>query len=124
MRDKVAHQLHHLLACCGLLVEQRQGCGSFAAQDRVRKGGNRLLARESKDIEHVTFSDGFAAKSNQLIEHRLCVAQSTVRSTRDRVRRRRFQLHFLLFRDELEMVSDQIRRNAMKIETLATTQDG
>ena len=124
MGDEVGHQLHHLLARRHLVVEQGERFGRLAAQNFLGETRDRLFARETKDVEHVALRDRFAAKRDELIEHRLRIAQAAIRAARDRVSRRRLQLHLLLPGDELQMLRDQIRGNPMQIETLATAQNG
>ena len=94
-----------------------------AAQNLLGKFGHRLLAGESEDIQHVALRDLVAAKRDQLIEHRFRVAQSAIRAARDRMRRRRLERDLLFSGDELQMLRDQVRRDAVQIETLAAAQD-
>ena len=58
-----------------------------------------------------------------MIEHRLRVAQAAIGAARDGVGRSRIQFHLFLFRDELQVLRDQVGRNAVQIETLTTAQD-
>src|SRR5262249_541186 len=107
-----------------LLVEYRQRLRGLPTQDFLREIGHCLLTGETKNAEDVALTDRLAAKGDQLIEHRLGIAQTTIRPPCDGVRGRRLQFHFLLLCDELEMLRDQIGWNAMEIEPLATAQDG
>ena len=54
-----------------------------------------MFAGEPEDIQHVALRDRLAAKRDQLIEHRLGVAQAAIRAARDRVRGGRLELHLL-----------------------------
>jgi hypothetical protein len=83
-----------------------------------------LFTGKSENIEDIVLSNFFSAKGNQLIEHRLCIAQAALRAARDRVRGSRFQSDLLLLRDELQVLRDEICRDAMQIEPLAAAQDG
>ena len=107
-----------------LLVQQVERFRRFAAQNFFGEIAHRLFAGEPEDIQHIAFGDFFAAKRDQLIEHRLGVAQAALRSARDRVRGRRLERDLLLPGDELQMLRDQVRRDAMEIESLAAAQDG
>ena len=94
-----------------------------AAQNFLGEIRDRLFAGESENAEHIRLLDFLAAKRDQLIEHRLGVAQSAIGASRDRVRRRRRERDLLVLRDELQMIGDQIRRNPMKIEALTAAQN-
>src|SRR5206468_12675411 len=79
---------------------------------------------ESENTEHIALGNFFSAKGNELIEHRLCIAQAALCAACDRVCGRRFQRDLLFLRDELQVLRDQICRDAMQIESLATAEDG
>ena len=97
--------------------------GVCAAQNLLGKLRHRLFAREPENAQHVRFRDLVAAKRHELIEHRFRVAQSAVRAFRDGMRRRGIERDLFLARDELQMLRDQVCRDAMKIEALAAAQD-
>ena len=69
-----------------------------AAQNLVGEIGDRLFARESEDLQHIRFADRVPAKRDELIEHRLRIAQSAFRSARDRMRGRRLERDLFLLR--------------------------
>ena len=100
------------------------GFGGFAAQNFLGETGDGLLAGESEDIQDIGLGDILAAKRDQLIEHRFRVAQAAIRAARDGMRRGRLERDLLLAGDELQMLRDQVRRDAVKIEALAAAQDG
>src|SRR6266487_3145042 len=90
----------------------------FSSQNAARKINHRLLACESEDIEHVALADFLATKCNELIEHRLRIAQTAPRAARNRVRCRRLQRNLFFSGDELQVLRDQVRRDTMEIESL------
>ena len=124
IRNQIGHQFHHVLA--GLRCSWSKSSASAVSprRDFVGEIGHGLFAGESEDVQHVGLRDRLAAKRDQLIEHRFRVAQSAVRAARDGVRRGRLERDLLLSGDELQMFRDQVRRNAMQIETLAAAEDG
>src|ERR1043166_4507310 len=105
-------------------MQQIDSARGFAPQNSSGKIGNGLFAGESKNIEHIVLADSFSAKRNELIEHRLRVAQTTFGSTRNRMRGRWLKQDFLLLRNELKMFRDQVCRNAVEIKPLAPAQNG
>ena len=104
-------------------MQQLHRVGRGRAQNLVREICNRLLAGESKNFQHVRFTDWVAAKCDELIEHRFRVAQPAFRAARDCVCGRPFERKLLLIGNKLKMLRDQIRRDAVKIEALAAAQD-
>ena len=82
-----------------------------------------MLAGESENIEHVGFGNFLATKGDQLIEHRFGIAQSAFGAAGDGVRGRGLERDFLLSGDELQMLRNQIRRDAVQVEALAAAQD-
>ena len=79
-------------------VQQLERFGRAALQNLLREPRDRLLAGEAEDVQHVLLQRCLAAERDQLIEHRLGIAQAAVRALRDRVRRRRLERHLLLAR--------------------------
>ena len=82
-----------------------------------------MLAGESENIEHVGFGNFLAAEADQLIEHRFGIAQSAFGPAGDGVRGRGRECDFLLSGDELEMLRNQVRGDAVQVEALAAAQD-
>src|SRR6266404_5719811 len=90
----------------------------FSSQNAARQIDHCLLAREPEDIEHIALADFLSTKCNELIEHRLRIAQTALRAARDSVRCRRLQGDLFLSGDELQVLRDQVRRDTMEIESL------
>jgi hypothetical protein len=65
-----------------------------------------LFAGESENVEHIALGNFFSAKGNELIKHRLCIAQAAFRAARDRVCGRRLQRDLLFLCDELQVLRD------------------
>ena len=74
-------------------------------------------------MEDVRFGNFLAAECHQLIEHRFGVAQPAFRAAGNRVSRCRLERDLLLAGNELQMIRDQVGRNAMKIEALAAAEN-
>ena len=123
INDQIRHESHHVLAVFRLLVKELEGCRGFALQNPPGKIDHGLFARKSENIEDIALADFFPAECDKLIEHRFCIAQTAFRATRDRMRRRRFQRNFFLPGNKLQMLSNQICRDAVEIEALAAAQN-
>ena len=105
-------------------MQQIDRARSFSSQNPPRQIDNCLFARESKDIENIVLADFLPAKCDELIEHRFRVAQTTLGSTRNSMRRRGCERDFLFSSDELQMFGDEVCRDTVKIKPLATAQNG
>ena len=104
-------------------MEQIERVRCFAAQNSAGKIDNGLFAGKSKNIEDIALADFFPAKRDQLIEHRFRVAQSAFSAAGDRVRGCGLERDLFLAGDELQVLCDQVCRDAMQIKTLAATQN-
>ena len=104
-------------------MQQIDGVRCFSSQNSPRKIDHGLLARETENIKHIAFADFFAAKRDQLIEHRFRIAKAAFRSARDGMRCRRLQRDFFFSGDELQVLRDQVRRDPVKIESLTAAQN-
>ncbi len=83
-----------------------------------------MFACETENIEHIVFADFLSTKRDELIEHRFRVAQTTLGSTRNRMRSRGLKRDVFLSRNELEMFRDEVCRNAVEIKSLTAAQNG
>src|SRR4029077_3907055 len=90
----------------------------FSSQNAPSQINHCLLACESEDIEHIALADFLPAECNELIKHRLRIAQTALRAACDRVPSRRLQGDLFFSGDELQVLRDQVRRDAMEIESL------
>ena len=86
VRNQIRHETHHIFPGVTLLMQQIDRARSFSSQNSPRQIDNCLVARESEYIEHIVLADFLPAKCDELIEHRFRVAQTTLGSTRNRVR--------------------------------------
>ena len=59
------------------------GAGGFATQNAASQIDHGLFAGEPENAEDIALADLFAAKRHKLIEHRLGIAQSALRETRN-----------------------------------------
>src|SRR5262249_37852573 len=96
----------------------------FAVQNPACKIDYHLFACESENIEHIALVDFFSAKGDELIEHRFRIAKTALRAARDRMRRSSLERDLLFLRNELQVLRNQIRGNAMQIEPLTTAENG
>src|SRR5438552_16917410 len=90
----------------------------FGPQNVSHQDDYRWIAGESENIEHIVLADFLSAKCHQLIEHRFRIAQTAFCTARDRVRSRRLQRDLFFSSDELEMLRNEIIRDAVEIEPL------
>src|SRR6184192_3342982 len=104
-------------------MKQIDRVGCFSLQNLSRKIDDRLFAGESENAKHIALADLAAAKRDELIEHRFCIAQPAFRAARDCVRCRRLQRDLFFSGDELQVLRDQIRRDTMQIEPLTAAQN-
>ena len=97
---------------------------AVAREQVAAKIGDGLRGGEAEDGEDVGFRDRFAAKGDELVEHRFGIAQPAFSSLCDGARGGRFQGNLLFPGDVLEVLGDQFRRDAPQIEALAAGKDG
>src|SRR5438046_1313400 len=83
-----------------------------------------LFAREPENIEDIALAYFYAAKGDQLIEHRFRITEASFRSARDRVRRRGLKRDLFFSGDQLQVLRDQVCRNAMEVEPLTAAENG
>ncbi len=96
----------------------------FAAENLRGEVRHRLLAGETENAEHILLGDFLAAERDQLVEHRLGIAQAAIGALGNRVGRSRLERHLFVRRDVLQVIGDQVRGNAMEIEALAAAENG
>src|SRR5262249_16017864 len=106
-----------------LLVEQIDCGRSLRSKNSAGEIDKGLFAGKPENVEHIALFDFFSTKRDELIEHRLGITQPAVRAAGNRVRSPRLQSDLFFAGDELQVLRDQIRRNAMQIEPLTPAQD-
>src|SRR5262249_51378995 len=111
--DQVSHEPHHVLSAFALLMQQTDRFRCFAAQNPTCKIDYNLFACESENIEHVALVDFVSAKGDELISDRFRIAKAALRAARDRMRRTRLERDLLFLGNELQVLRNQIRGNAM-----------
>src|SRR5438552_1284996 len=105
-------------------MQQIDRVGRFSPQNPSREIDHGLFAREPENIEHIALAYFFAAKGDQLIEHRFRITEASFRSARDRVRRRGLKRDLFFSGDQLQVLRDQVCRNAMEVEPLTAAENG
>src|SRR5437660_4023319 len=83
-----------------------------------------VFAAQYERVEPTALGNRFSAERNDVIKHRLRIAQAALCAACDRVCGRSLQRDLLFLRDELQVLRDQNCRDTMQIESLATAKDG
>src|SRR3984957_13318440 len=83
-----------------------------------------MFGGEAKNLEHLLFPDCISAEGHQLIQHRLCISQPSLRGYCDRGGRILVEADLLFCRDESEMLGNRQSWDPSQVESLASTQDG
>ena len=124
MVERVSEQTLQVFADLVELLENCQRLVGFSVDQRVGQCGHLLVRHQAKHRQHILLGDLVPAERDQLIERTLGVAQSAFGTTRNRGQRLVVNRDLLLLCNLLEMLDDEVRRDAAQIKSLAARQDG
>jgi len=84
---------------------------------------NNLSRCESKHIEHILVCDGFPTKGNDLVKHRLSIAQTSIRPARNGISGFGIEINTLLAGNEEQVFCNELVRDPAQVEALAAACD-